>query len=73
MTNTVFSPAGCRVGYLSPEGWTEPFYWDLANVMGHPYFALFGESATPDLPAHLSRFTVDPGELTLMLEKMDAG
>jgi hypothetical protein len=70
MTNTIFCPAGARVGYLAPEGWTEPFYWDLANVMGHPYYTLFGPPASPDLPPHLSAFSLDVAEVDRLVAAM---
>ena len=72
MTNTLFSPAGCRVGYLAPEGWTEPFYWDLANVMGHPYFTLFGAPESSDLAPHLSSFGLELDALARFLDAMEA-
>ncbi len=71
MTNTLFCPAGCRVGYLAPEGWVEPFYWDLASVMGHPYFALFGGGVSPELPPHLNSFAVGADDVARFLERIE--
>lgn len=73
MTNTIFSPAGCKVGYLAPQGWQEPFYWDLANVMGHPYFTTFGPVASSDQPVHLTDFSIEPEDAAALLDAMEAG
>ena len=44
MTNTIFCRPGTPLLYLAPEGWMEPFFWDLAAVLGHDYRALYGPS-----------------------------
>jgi capsular polysaccharide biosynthesis protein len=31
MANVVFSPEGAVIVYLAPEGWKDPFFWDLAG------------------------------------------
>lgn len=42
MCNTVFTRSGAHTIYLAPDGWAEPFYWDLASVMSHHYTAIHG-------------------------------
>ena len=62
MTNTVFCGPGTQVVHLAPEGWQEPFYWDIAAVQRHRYSVLFGELEPGDQPAHLRSFRIDiPG------------
>jgi hypothetical protein len=59
MTNTVFLAAGARVTYLAPDGWVEPFFWDLASVMGHDYRCLFGASVAKEMPSYMWDFEID--------------
>lgn len=59
MTNTVFAARGTAVVYLSPEGWVEPFYWDLASVCQHRYHACYGPAADPAVAPYLSDFSLD--------------
>lgn len=63
MTNTIFCRSGSRIIHLAPEGWLEPFYWDLAAVCGHDYSAYYG--ATPDASTapHTSGFTLSPAAI----------
>ncbi|MCJ2014638.1 glycosyltransferase family 61 protein [Methylobacterium sp. J-076] len=43
MVNTIFCPPQARILYIAPDrGWTDPFFWDLAAVCGHPYAAVHG-------------------------------
>ena len=72
MTNTLFCPAGCRVGHLAPEGWIEPFYWDLANVLGHVYFTAFGAVSSTEEPVHMSAFSVGASDLQALLMAMES-
>ena len=71
MTNTVFAPPGAKLLYLAPQGWVEPFYWDLAAVRGHDYSVLFGPVADTAQPAHLSRFSIDLAHLDRALAQLD--
>ena len=68
MTNTMFCPIGTPVIYLAPEGWKEPFYWDLASVFRQPYTVCYGNVVNHEVPAHASAFEVslDLLELALM-------
>lgn len=72
MTNTLFCPPGTPVVYLAPEGWLEPFYWDLAAVIGHKYACIYGarpqRAGNADTePPHLGQFRVDIAELLQFL------
>jgi hypothetical protein len=62
MTGTIACRPGTRVIHLAPEGWTDPFFWDLAAILGHRFGAVFG---TPDGPdGDIQRpFRIDPGRL----------
>jgi hypothetical protein len=41
MCNTLFSSAGTKLFYIGPEGWLEPFFWTLANSLGHEYHVFY--------------------------------
>ena len=72
MTNTVFSGAGTGVGYLAPNGWIEPFYWDLAAVRGHRYAACYGETAGgADVPWK-ANYSISMRTLGQMLDTLDS-
>lgn len=60
MANTLVCPAGTAVIHLAPEGWAEPFFWDLAAVMEHRYHAVYGpsEGTTYTSPFHVDVATV---------------
>jgi hypothetical protein len=67
MANCVFAPSGIVTIYLSPEGWVEPFYWDLAVMLGHSYHACFGVPTNNAGPAHESPYHIDPADLMQIL------
>ena len=58
LTNAVFSPPGLLVVPLAPEGWIESFYWDLAAVLDHRCFAIYGPRQDDRDPSW-SDYTVD--------------
>ncbi len=62
MTNLVFSEPGVRAIHLAPDGWTEPFYWDLACAAGQQYRAIYGPSQ-PDCTPHRRNYRIDPRQL----------
>ena len=68
MTNSIFARVGTTVVYLTPEGWVEPFYWDMASVLGHRYLACFGPVEDPAVPAHLGAYRID---LALLHQVLD--
>ncbi len=63
MTNTVFASSEARLLYLSPEGWIETFYWDLAVARGQQYRVLYGTAVDPTPNAHANDFTIDVATL----------
>lgn len=67
MANTVFCAPGTPVVYLVPEGWEDPFYWEVATACGHDYRAVFGPRIPGAGPDHLNDFTVAPGDLEAAL------
>ena len=73
MTNCLFAREGTLTIYLGPEGWLEPFYWDLAAVRSHRYVACFGPTNSGNLPAHLSSYVIDPAMLQDVLDKVAPG
>ena len=72
MTNTVFSPPGTHLVYLVPEGWQEPFYWDMAAIKKHRYSAIYGDVDAGDEPAHLKSYTIDIAQLAARLAQIIA-
>lgn len=68
MTNTLFCAPDSHVLQLAPSGWSEPFYWDLAAMLGQRYAALFGTAEPPFEHIHQCPFTVDVDKLWTWLE-----
>ncbi len=68
LCNVVFSPPGTSVIVLSPNDWAEPFYWDLATVLGHEYVAVHGKRAKMYTAAHLDDFWIEPELLKRAME-----
>jgi hypothetical protein len=62
MANTLFCPPATRVFYLAGEGFSDPWYWDLAAVKRHEYSVCFGTPWKPKRP-NFSSFTIDAGQL----------
>jgi capsular polysaccharide biosynthesis protein len=56
MTNTIFCASDARVIHFAPEGWLEPYYWDLASNLGHEYNACYGPPIRTEGPAHMTAF-----------------
>jgi capsular polysaccharide biosynthesis protein len=69
MTSTLFCAAQTRVVHLAPQGWTEPFFRDLAAVRGHAYAACFG-AGDPALPPEIRPFAIDPALLRGVLDEI---
>jgi hypothetical protein len=44
MCNTIFSSVGTKLIYIAPEGWSEPFFWTLANSLGHEYHVFYSQT-----------------------------
>lgn len=63
MANTVFCAPGTPVIHLVPEGWTDPFYWEIAVACGLRYHAVFGPRVPSAAPEFLQDFRIDPGDL----------
>jgi hypothetical protein len=70
MGNTIFAEPGIPTVYLAPTGWFEPFYWDLANGLGHEYSVLFGELDAADAVPYMTDFHIDPAALTRHLRNI---
>lgn len=71
MVNTVFCAPESDIVYLAPEGWLEPFFWDLAEVLGHNYHVCFGP--VPEgkgEPAHRSDFVIFENRLRAVLDRI---
>lgn len=69
MTGTCFSAQRTKVIHLAPEGWLEPYFWDLAGALGHDYAVVYGRSDPNDAPAHLAGFTVEVADVLAALDR----
>ncbi len=69
MCNTVFSRPDASVIYLAPDNWVEPFYWDLASVLGHNYHAVHGRRMRINDAPHLDDFSIDTSLLAIALKR----
>ena len=67
MTNTVFAQRPATIVMLGPEGWVEPFYWDLASARGDAYHACYGEPNDRTVAAHSSSYTIDVARLRTLI------
>jgi len=61
LCNVVFSPSQTTLVALAPNGWVEPFYWDMATVLGHRYVAVHGTRLNESSQPHLDDFMIDFG------------
>jgi O-antigen biosynthesis protein len=68
MCTSLFTPQGAKLIYLAPDDWVEPFYWDMASILGHDYLALHGKRANTQVEAHLDDFSVDMTALKRLIE-----
>lgn len=71
MTNTLFCRPGTRVIHLAPTGWTEPFYWDLAALRNHLYFACYGPTLPTVGPAHMTTFEMPESIFSRLLLELN--
>ena len=67
MTNSMFCGSHANIVHLVPEGWFEPFYWDLCSVRGQAYTSLFGPVTNGE--GYRGEFTVDVPSLLGLLEQ----
>jgi capsular polysaccharide biosynthesis protein len=68
MTNAIFAPDDAMLIHLAPEGWIEPFYWDLATARRQRYRVLYGRSLTTNRPPHEADFIINPATFSAMPE-----
>ena len=64
MTGTIACRPGTTVLHLAPVGWNDPFFWDLATVLGHRFAALYGPAAGP-----ADAFRIEPDRLRRLLAR----
>ncbi len=70
MTNIVFSPQGSKVLILSPNLTYGPFFWDLASLKNHEYYAIHGNVTNATRNYKVAEFHIDITEFQKVLEKM---
>jgi len=70
MTNTLFCGRGTKVLHVAPEGWLEPFYWDLAAARNHVYAACYGPTSSTPGPVHMTSFTITPDDVVRTLREV---
>lgn len=69
MTNTLFCAQGTDLLYLAPQGWIEPFYWDLSTTLDQRYHVLYGAvSAEDPSPSHLKNCEIDLSDVLRYLD-----
>ena len=61
LCNVIFSSPNITLVALAPNGWVEPFYWDLATALGHRYVAIHGARENLSPHPHLDDFSIDFG------------
>ncbi|MCQ8242508.1 glycosyltransferase family 61 protein [Rhizosaccharibacter radicis] len=71
MTNTIFCDPGTRVVHLTPDGWVEPFYWDLSSIRNHEYVAIYGDVASSGASPPDRDFRIDLDDLKASLGKLE--
>ena len=71
MTNTLFAAEGSRIGHIAPQGWVEPFYWDLATVRRHHYAACYGTATPQEGPPWEKNFRVNPKRILEMVDFLE--
>lgn len=47
MASSIACTPGTPIIHMAHEGWTDPFFWDLACVMGHRFAAVYGQAVGP--------------------------
>lgn len=67
MTNCIFSAADATIIFLVPDGWFEPFYWDLCSVRGQAYISLFGPVTSGG--SYRGDFAVDTATLIRLVDR----
>jgi len=67
MCNSIFAEKGTNLVYLAPDGWIEPFYWDLASALGHTYSALYGNRAHINPSPPFDDFSIEAERLEALL------
>ena len=73
MSNIVFCKKSTEIIMLAPEGWVEPYYWDLASVMNLNYSAIYGKVNDYSEPTHLRSYEIDTSILMkLVNEKLSS-
>ncbi len=53
--------------HLVPEGWEDPFYWEIAVANGLAYHAVYGPRVPSESPEFLQDFAIDPADLAAAL------
>lgn len=69
MCNVLVCNSDADILYLAPAGWSEPFYWDLAAVLGQKYHVSFGPPVETHSASHLRDFEVDTKSLVQYLNR----
>ena len=71
LTNILFAPASCPLMVIAPNGFSDPFFWNIASVRGNPYGEVYGATTTdPAVRVSLNDFRVDPARLEAMIKSM---
>lgn len=72
LTNLLFCTSAAAVVVLSPLGWMDVLFWDLAGQIGMDYVEIIGPvDEASGSPSH-QPFTIDPSLLSQALDDLDA-
>lgn len=72
LTNLLFCTSSAAVVVLSPRGWRDVLFWDLAGQLGMDYAEVIGHGkATSGHPSH-QPFSIDPSLLGEALDDLEA-
>lgn len=70
MANIVFAPEQIPVQFFAPDGWQEPFFWDLAAATGHDYRVVFGPGHDDGHHLYQQSFDLPPGLVVREIAKL---
>lgn len=68
MTNIIFAKPRTAAIFLAPEGWLEPYFWDLAHIVKVNYLICFGERDDRTVSPPSSSYRIKINMLSAALE-----
>jgi hypothetical protein len=68
LANALACAPGARLVPLAPDGWVEPFYWDLAAACGLDYRPCYGATTPSSAPPHERPFAIRVDDLAKIVD-----